>query len=133
MAMFRTACIMKCQNCTIGIPDKCESCDQTRNFTSFCNCKEGNFELTPLQEICGTCSPYCLNCLISSENCTDCDSLKFRKISNNKCLCFDGYFQNFSDNSSIECKSFHLNLIFERLPLNVFNMPEQPPYLHFLQ
>ena len=91
------ACDATCLTCNSGMADACTSCSATQyRFLSpspvgSCLCNSAYYDSgSPL---CQLCSPVCLTCWASPNNCSSCDNTLDHRIitANNTCVCESGY------------------------------------------
>lgn len=94
-------CPAKCATCASSTT--CTVCsDATRDPNNNCSCLRGFYDAGVAQ--CAPCSPSCYSCN-NSQTCIQCDPRLRRIISDNVCICANGYYEIIYQNSTKSCQA----------------------------
>ncbi|KAL4470077.1 hypothetical protein ABPG72_008736 [Tetrahymena utriculariae] len=105
------SCHYSCQTCSQkDNPNSCQTCSSS-NFriilNNACPCMDGYYDQTNF--LCLKCNYTCKTCKYDSSQtpslfCTTCDPDNFRYLSNGKCICKDGYYDDGNSPVCIKCQ-----------------------------
>lgn len=89
-----SSCHPTCKSCWGGSNTNCYSCPSNRLYMSqySCDCNTNYYDTLFPNYLCVACSLSCQTCSVASTNCTSCYALSH--LSNNVCICNDGYYSN---------------------------------------